>query len=137
VSLPFALAADLQDQLLTVAHDLDRLQALLRGACDALQSGFFGATGELRSLAAASPNDAAAVERAVDCLGAAVGGLQFQDLASQLIEHTRSRLRHCTDQLADAAFASDEDGAAVVAVPPLRPNPVTQSEMATGHIELF
>ena len=41
--LPWQLAAELQDDLLTASNDLDRLQTLLSGACAALSQGFHGA----------------------------------------------------------------------------------------------
>ena len=133
-SVPFLAAADLQDDLLTASSDLDRLQTLLSHACDTLQSGFFGAMQELGDL---PEHDPPALNRAVAHLGSAVTALQFQDMASQLINHTRGRLRHCADRLARDAFDGDSDGDAVVEAAPLRPNPVTQSEMDTGFIELF
>jgi hypothetical protein len=34
-------------------------------------------------------------------------------------------------------MGDDEDGAAVIEPPPLRPNPVTQDEMDAGSVELF
>ncbi len=134
--LPFLAAADLQDDLLIASSDLDRLQTLLSDACNTLQSGFFGAMQELSDLPAQDPP---ARDRAVAHLGTVVTALQFQDMASQLIDHTRGRLRHCADRLARDAFNGDSDGEgdAVVEAPPLRPNPVTQSEMDTGFIELF
>ena len=52
-------------------------------------------------------------------------------------DHTRGRLRSCADRLARDVFAGREDGAAAVEDPPLRPHPVTQSEMDAGFIELF
>jgi hypothetical protein len=59
-------------------------------------------------------------------------------MASQLIAHTRSRLQHCTDRLACAAFPGDDDeGATVISAAPPRGNPVTQSEMDAGSVELF
>ena len=58
-------------------------------------------------------------------------------MASQLIAHTHRRLRHCADRLARETMGGDDDGAAVVEDPPLRPNPVTQDEMDAGSIELF
>jgi sulfite reductase beta subunit-like hemoprotein len=67
----------------------------------------------------------------------AITALQFQDMASQLIAHTRKRLRNCADRLARDAMGDDEDGEAVVEKAPLRPNPVTQDEMDAGSIELF
>ena len=133
----FLAAADLQDHLLTASNDLDRLQTLLADACDTLQAGFFGASQHLHDLRATALPDPQPVERAVAHLGAAVTALQFQDMASQLINHTRGRLRNCADRLARDAFDGDEDGDAVIEEAPLRPNPVTQSEMDTGFIELF
>src|SRR6185369_3815821 len=67
----------------------------------------------------------------------AVTSLQFQDLSTQLIAHTSARLHNCADQIASAAFGIDEDGEAVVAPLPERPNPVTQDEMDAGSTELF
>ncbi|MDP3823995.1 MAG: hypothetical protein Q8R33_21200 [Burkholderiales bacterium] len=135
--LAFLAAADLQDHLMTASNDLDRLQTLLADACDTLQAGFFGASRHLHDLRATALPDPQPVERAVAHLGAAVTALQFQDMASQLINHTKGRLRNCADRLARDAFDGDDDGDAVIEEAPLRPNPVTQSEMDTGFIELF
>ena len=135
--MPFMTAADLQDHLMTATSDLDRLQTLLSDACDTLASGFLGASAQLSDLRRAQEPDSSTVERAVAHLGTAVTALQFQDMASQLIHHTRGRLRNCADRLARDAFVGDDDGEAAVEDPPLRPNPVTQSEMNTGFIELF
>jgi len=134
--VPLATAADLQDHLMTATSDLERLQTLLSDACDTLQAGFFGTVEQLNGLRAA-PHDAEPVDRAMAHLGTAVTALQFQDMASQLISHTRTRLRNCADRLARDAFAGDEEGEAAVEEAPLRPNPVTQAEMNTGLIELF
>lgn len=136
-NLAFLAAADLQDHLMTASNDLDRLQTLLADACDTLLAGFFGASQHLNDLRATGLPDPQPVDSAVAHLGAAVTALQFQDMASQLINHTRGRLRNCADRLARDAFDGDEDGDAVVAEEPLRPNPVTQSEMDTGFVELF
>lgn len=136
-NLPFLAAADLQDHLMTATNDLDRLQTLLSDACNTLQAGFFGASEQLHDLRGAALENPVPVERAVAHLGTAVTALQFQDMASQLINHTRGRLRNCADRLARDAFAGDEDGDAAVEEAPLRPNPVTQAEMDTGFIELF
>ena len=136
-SLPFLAAADLQDHLMTATNDLDRLQTLLSDACNTLQAGFFGASEQLHDLRSVPLENPVPVERAVAHLGTAVTALQFQDMASQLINHTRGRLRNCADRLARDAFAGDDDGEAAVEEAPLRPNPVTQAEMDTGFIELF
>jgi hypothetical protein len=137
--LPLAAAADLQDHLLIACHDLERLQGLLAHACDVLLLSFHGANDEAEAFRGAS--DAASMPPALDTLvahlGRAVTALQFQDMASQLIAHTQRRLRACADRLARDALDDDEDGAAVVEAPPLRPNPVTQDEMDAGSIELF
>jgi hypothetical protein len=135
--LDFLAAADLQDHLMTATHDLDRLQTLLSDACDALQAGFFGAARHLQDLRVRGQPEVATLESAYAQLSTAVSALQFQDMASQLIHHTRGRLRNCADRIARDSFAGDEDGDAVVEAGPLRPNPVTQSEMDTGFIELF
>ena len=133
-ALPLLVAVDLQDNLLMVALDLDRMQTLLDGACDTLLAGFSGASAALRTPASAGP----AVERAIAHLNTTIVALQFQDMGSQLIAHTQRRLRYCTDRLAQEAFADDgDDGDAVIEPMPLHPNPVTQDEMDAGSITLF
>lgn len=132
-------AIDLQDHLLTAARDLDRLQRLLANACDALLVGFYGASDQMRTVLE-TPTlcaDDAAFERAIQHLGTAATALQFQDMASQLISHTHRRLRTCADRIAQATStrlpdAGDGNGAAA-----LQPNPVTQTEMDPGSVELF
>ncbi len=132
-------AADLQDHLMSASHDLDRLQRLLADTCDTLLARFAGAHRLLDTLSAPSlPSAAASVAQdARRQLTEAVLALQFQDMASQLINHTHQRLRNCADQIARDAFGPDAEGEAVVATAPLRPNPVTQDEMDAGSIELF
>jgi hypothetical protein len=133
-------AADLQDQLMMAANDLDRLQRLLNDTSDALLGHFYGATGELKRMLHAPEGSVADVRhlhRAMEFMAGAITALQFQDLSSQLLTHTTARLRNCADRLAQAAMGDDEDGATVVAAPPSKPNPVTQDEMDAGSIELF
>ena len=134
--LPLLAAADLQDHLMVMSNDLQRLQTLLSDACDTLMHSFYGASETLGALRAA-PAHAPALDTALRQLGGAIVALQFQDMASQLIHHTHKRLRSCVDQLAREAFADDEDGEAIVEEAPLRPNPVTQDEMDAGSVELF
>ncbi len=136
-ALALAAAADLQDNLLTATNDLERLQTLLDTSHEALQAGFFGLLQLVKDGADASGADSGRVQRAKEHMASAVKALQFQDMASQLITHTSRRLHNCADRLARDAFAGDDDGDAVVEDAPLRPNPVTQSEMDTGFIELF
>lgn len=141
--LPLAAAADLQDHLMTATMDLDRLQTLLSDACDTLMQRFYGASEQMRLLRQAQPDGGSAAEDEVfenvmQNLGGAVVALQFQDMASQLINHTQKRMRNCVDRLAREAFAEEDDeGLTVVEEAPLRPNPVTQAEMDVGSIELF
>lgn len=138
--LPLETAVDLQDHLMTASLDLDRLQTLLSDACDTLMQRFYGASEQIRNLQSHphSPEESEEVFGGVmQDLGGAVTALQFQDMASQLINHTHKRLRSCVDRLAREAFANDEDGEAAPEEAPLRPNPVTQAEMDVGSIELF
>jgi hypothetical protein len=138
--LPLLAAADLQDNLMTATNDLDRLQTLLADACDVLAQSFYGASEQLRALmeaSSASGGHADVYPRLMQQLGGAVTALQFQDMASQLIDHTNRRLRNCADQIARVAMGDDEEGPAVVQEAPMRPNPVTQDEMDAGSIELF
>jgi hypothetical protein len=132
--------AALQDDLLTATNDLDRLQGLLTHACETLIERFSGASENINLLINAEQPEAVRCDRlygAMDQLGGAMTALQFQDMASQLIQHTHTRLRSCADQLAVRAFGiEDGDEAQITAAPP-RPNPVTQCEMDAGSIELF
>ena len=140
-SLPLMRAADLQDHLLVVSNDLDRLQRLLADAGDSLLAHFHGASAELKrvqAILAGQPHlGSNELHQALTHLAGAITAMQFQDMASQLIAHTTRRLRGCADRIASDALGADEDGAAVVEDLPLRPNPVTQDEMDAGSIELF
>ena len=130
---PLALV-ELQDHLLAAGHDLSRLVTLLDDACRHLLLHFDAATAQVRSL---STDDLEGKDRACVEIGKAVTALQFQDLSSQLVTHACDRLRYCADRLANAALGADDDGEDVVCVAPSRPNPVTQSEMDAGSVELF
>jgi len=138
---PLLLAAELQDHLMAVTNDLERLQRLLDDAGETLSAHFFSASTHISALAKATEAlpaaDNAALLLVMKDIAGAITALQFQDMATQLINHTSQRLRNCMDQLALDTFGDDEDGMAVVEVAPLRPNPVTQDEMDAGSIELF
>jgi hypothetical protein len=124
-------AAELQDHLMVVSNDLDRLRRLLDDASESLMSHFTQANDCLAS---------GDVQQAHRTIGGAITALQFQDMASQLITHTSKRLRNCADRLARDAMGDDDDesgGQAVIEDAPLRPNPVTQDEMDAGSIDLF
>jgi hypothetical protein len=139
-SLPLLMAAELQDHLMTASNDLERLEGLLADACDGLMMRFSTAVQQMESLMQAATDhriQTSELTPVLQNLGAAVTALQFQDMASQLIHHTNRRLRNCADQIARESMGDDEDGQAVVVTAPLRPNPVTQSQMDAGSIELF
>jgi hypothetical protein len=139
-ALPLLAAADLQDHLLVASNDLERLQRLLDDASQALMVHFTVARQHIDgALLGPGRNtaDAAPMHDALQTLASAITALQFQDMASQLIAHTTSRLRSCADRLANDALADDDEGPAVIEQAPLRPNPVTQDEMEAGSVELF
>ena len=136
VQVSFMAAAELQDSLLMVMHDLQRLEGLLNHATDNLLQRFGEANETLTETVVGDSAELAAVRNA---LRAAVTELQFQDMASQLIWHTTKVLQGCAFRLA-AETMGDEDGeeaASFVDMAPDRPNPVTQSEMEAGSIDLF
>ena len=72
-------------------------------------------------------------------LRSAVTELQFQDMASQLIWHTTKVLQGCAFRLASEAMGNEdgEEAAPFAEMAPDRPNPVTQSEMDAGSVDLF
>jgi hypothetical protein len=137
-ALPLALATDLQDHLLIACNDLDRLQGLLADASNTLMHSFRSALASLDEHRRTSEGGGApaAVESARQSLGDAVSALQFQDMTSQLVRHTQSRLLNCADRIACETL-TDDDGEAVVEPAALPPNPVTQAEMGAGPVELF
>jgi tRNA (Thr-GGU) A37 N-methylase len=130
------VAAELQDSLLVVMHDLHRLEGLLSHATDNLLERFGEANSVLTDDAVAGSPDLVAVRAA---LRSAVTELQFQDMASQLIWHTTKVLQGCAFRLASEAMGQDEgeEAAPFAEMAPDRPNPVTQSEMDAGSVDLF
>lgn len=135
VALPVMLVAEVQDSLLVVVHDLERLDGLLAHTMENLMQRFTSASSELSGSALSSVQELEGVRSA---LNAAVTELQFQDMASQLIGHTSKILQGCAYRLAsDSMGAEDGDAVPFVEDVPERPNPVTQDEMQAGSIELF
>jgi hypothetical protein len=138
--LPLLAAAAVQDDLLAAGHDLARLQRLLADASESLSGHFHAASAQLRQAlhaAAVHPDvELPALHRSMEHLAGAITAMQFQDLASQLIDHAAGRLRGCADRLARDAIG-DDDGPAFVDHAPRRPNPVIQDEMDAGSVELF
>lgn len=136
VQVPVMVAAELQDSLLVVMRDLHRLEELLNHATSNLLARFGEANVLLSDNAA---DDSPTVMAARAALRNAVTELQFHDMASQLIVHTTQVLQGCAFRLAAETMGREDEEleAPVLAMQPERPNPVTQSEMDAGSIELF
>lgn len=136
VRLPVMVAAELQDSLLVVMHDLQRLEGLLSHAADNLLERFSAASQGLSDDVVGASEVLAEVRSA---LRGAVTELQFQDMASQLIVHTTRVLQACAFKIACEAMGDEEgeEAAPFTDMVPDRPNPVTQSEMDAGSVDLF
>lgn len=136
VRLPVMVAAEVQDSLLVVMHDLHRLEGLISHATDNLLERFGVAN---QNLTESNVGDSPELQAAREALRSAVTELQFQDMASQLIWHTTKVLQGCAFRLAAEAMGLDEgeEEASCGDIMPERPNPVTQSEMDAGSIDLF
>lgn len=136
VQVSVMAVAELQDSLLVVMRDLHRLEGLLCHATENLLERFGEANDTLTEAMVGDSQELAAVRTA---LRAAVTELQFQDMASQLIWHTTKVLQGCAFKLAAEAMGDEEgeEAAPLAEMAPDRPNPVTQSEMEAGSIDLF
>ncbi|WPB57792.1 hypothetical protein [Xylophilus sp. GOD-11R] len=136
VQMPLMVVAEVQDSLLVVMHDLQRLEGLLSHACDNLMDRFGEANARLEGPATTIGGP---VAEALGSLRAAVTELQFQDMSSQLIVHITRVLQGCAFRLAAESMGREEgeEATQVTAIQPERPNPVTQSEMDAGSVELF
>lgn len=133
VPMSLDVVADLQDSLLVAMNDLKRLEGLLDHATGNLLDRFNAAMQALEKL---PDNNELSVIR--EALHLAVTELQFHDMSSQLLVHTGKVLRGCAYRLAEQAMEPDEEEAGLVVTHmPERPNPVTQSEMDAGSVELF
>ncbi|MFN5510969.1 MAG: hypothetical protein ACK44L_12290 [Burkholderiales bacterium] len=124
------LAAGMQDEILSAGTELERLQKLLGDAVVQLQQRFGVAMDLQRGLPEGPGREALGSE-----LHAALVALQFEDLASQLISHSRRRLASVADCLGNLAVADDEPGAEVNWV--ARACPVAQRAVDAGSVELF
>ena len=136
VQVPVMVAAELQDSLLMAMHDLHRLEGLLNPATENLLARFGEANASLTDELIGASAELADLRTA---LRSAVTELQFHDMATQLIIHTTKVLQGCAFRLAAETMGQEEgeDAAPLEGVVPDRPNPVTQSEMEAGSIELF
>ena len=137
-TLPLMAAADLQDNLMTASNDLERLQRLLSDASEALLGHFYGASGQLNHLLHAMAKhpelNTRELHDAMQHMAGAITAMQFQDMASQLISHSRRRVASVADCLGNVAVGG-EDGAEVQWVG--RACPVAQRAVDAGSIELF
>jgi len=134
VALPVEMVADVQDALLVVVNDLNRLDGLLTDAMNQLMLRF--ETANLHMTQAQIKD--ASVKAVQQELHGVITDLQFQDMASQLIHHTLRTLQGCAYRLASESMDRDEGEALpFVDALPERPNPVTQDEMHAGSVELF
>lgn len=134
--LPVMVVAELQDYLLMVMHDLNRLEGLLDHATANLLARFGEAHASLTDALVGERAELAALRGA---LRGAVTELQFHDMATQLLSHSGKVLQACAFRLAAEVVGTGdgEEPAPLADMTPARPNPVTQSEMAAGSVELF
>ena len=137
VQVPVMVAAELQDSLLVVMRDLHRLEGLLNHATSNLLERFSEANGLLSGTGTMDRNE---LEAARHALRSAVTELQFHDMATQLIWHTTQVLQGCAFRLAAETMGVEEGelpSEPAQSMMPERPNPVTQSEMDAGSVDLF
>ncbi len=128
------LVAELQDQLLTAATDLDRLGGLLDHAAERLMGSFLSARDRLAAPdpGSASADSLAGLRRDLD---EAITAMQFPDMAGQVITHAVRRIQGVADALAAEVGEPGEDAAPPVLIQ--RSCPVAQREMDAGSVELF
>lgn len=136
VGLNPPLVAELQDQLLTAATDLDRLGGLLDHAAERLMGSFLSARDRLAAPGShpcsASADSLDGLRRDLD---EAITAMQFPDMAGQVITHAVRRIQGVADALAAEVGDPGEDAAAPVLIQ--RSCPVAQREMDAGSVELF
>ena len=128
--VPVKLAADMQDELLTAGTELDRLQRLLSDAVAQLNARFTQALEEQARLPDSACSEAVAAQ-----LRGALIALQFEDMASQIISHSRRRVASVADCLGNLVMGEPETDCDVQWVS--RPCPVAQRAVDAGSIELF
>jgi hypothetical protein len=128
---------DVQDGILTACTDLERLVFLFSAAAAEVNTRFMTASTLIDQLRAQRQGDAAQLDALQAHLAHAIVALQIDDMATQLVDHTKRVLRHCADSLAAGTFADGDGDDEVIEARPLRPSPVTQAGMDAGSIELF
>lgn len=136
VPVPVMVAAELQDALSVALRDLQRLEGLLDHASHNLLERFDEANAQLSHPGLGGSPQADAAREA---LRQAVIELQFHDMSSQLIAHIASTLQACAFRFASSTTEDGQNGVVDASLPPMpgKPNPVNQSEMDAGSVELF
>ncbi len=129
-TVPTRLVVDLQDELMTAGTELDRLQRLLIDAVTQLSAHFSHAVSSQSGMPPSQERDVLLTE-----MKRAMTALQFEDMASQLITHSRRRLSSVTECLGNLALSGEEEGCEVQWV--VRPCPVAQRVVDAGSVELF
>ncbi|HYF59747.1 MAG TPA: hypothetical protein VEA81_12405 [Burkholderiaceae bacterium] len=132
-ALPPRLAVEMQDELLAAGTELERLERLLSDAVDQLIDRFGRAHALCADVDGALPAGGGAALAAE--LQRAMTALQFQDMASQLITHSRRRLASVADCLGNLAGGPEDEGCEVSWVG--RACPVAQRAVDAGSVELF
>ncbi|TSE25148.1 hypothetical protein Taqua_01193 [Tepidimonas aquatica] len=136
VTVRLSAVADLQDSLLAAMNDLKRLEGLL----DHATANLLDRLNRAVAAAEALPPEAAlgTVAELRESVQMALLELQFHDMSTQLLVHVGKVLRGCAYMLAEQVMEPEEDEVGMVVTHlPQNPNPVTQSEMDAGSIELF
>jgi chromosome segregation ATPase len=110
-----------------IEADLERLKTLFADAAERLMSSF----NQFTELEQGISRSKAERERIAAAIGSAVIALQFQDMASQLTGHAQRRLAALQECL--HAIAHDQQGVTFAAPP----QPVRQSAMSAGSVDLF
>jgi hypothetical protein len=129
-TVPTRLVVDLQDELMTAGTELDRLQRLLMDAVTQLSAHFSDAVSSQADMPPSQERDVL-----LTGMRRAMTALQFEDMASQLITHSRRRLSSVTECLGNLASSGEEEACEVQWV--VRPCPVAQRVVDAGSVELF
>lgn len=112
----------------SIAADLERLKALIADAGDKLLASFNTVAQRLPQLDLPDTEQ----QQLVGAITAAVTALQFQDMATQLTGHAQRRLNVLQDCVKTLAHEPPDALTANT-----RMQPVRQSEMGAGSIDLF
>lgn len=128
---------DVQDGILAACTDLQRLVTLIAEACTEVNAQFQVACDLIDARRLACPDEKEFLDVLSRHMMRAIVALQIDDLASQLVGHTRRVLRHSADQLAAGAFDDGDADEVVIEPSPRRPSPVAQAGMDAGSIDLF